>query len=55
MKLFWKIYYKFNKPKTKSEIVKSYCRMNGAKYKDLALSAFTSPTDFNGVPMMEEK
>ena len=41
-KLFWKLYYKFNSPKTKAEVVLSYCRIYGVNYDSLSISAFTS-------------
>ena len=46
-KIWWKLYYNFVTPKGKSEIVKSYCRTNGMKYKDMSMSAF-SVNDFDG-------
>ena len=36
--LYWYIYYSYNKPKTRSEILKRYSRVNGIKFKELKVS-----------------
>lgn len=55
-KLYWKLYYKFQKPKGRTEILISYCRVNGVKYSNQAISVF-APTfsDFKGVPQFTEE
>ena len=42
VKTYWKLYYRLFKPKNKSEIVQSYCRINGINYASIAMSAYVA-------------
>lgn len=51
--LFWGIYYKFYKPKTKGQIIKKWARLNYYDFKEL--NTVLSPVPFsklNGTPTL---
>lgn len=40
MSLFWKMFYLFYKPETKSQLVVKYCRTTGHQYVNLELQRY---------------
>lgn len=48
-RFFWKTYYRFWEPVTKSDIVKAYCRTNGFKCVDVRVSALDAAS-LRGLP-----
>lgn len=49
MRYLWKLYYLFNKPRTKFELCVHYARLRGLKYTNLKMSS-VEPADFIGIP-----
>lgn len=49
MRLFWKLYYRFKKPITKSEVTQAYARIHGLQL--INIKARSIPTcDLRGKP-----